>query len=113
LLTLTGAPGIGKTRLALQVASDVLDHFEDGVFLVELAPVSDPGEVMLAVARSLGLKESGDQPVEEALLDYTRERRMLLLLDNLEHLLDATPSIIRVLEGSTWLKVLVTSREAL
>lgn len=113
LLTLTGAPGIGKTRLALQIASDALDHFEDGVFLVELAPVNDPGEVLAATARTLGLKESSSQPVEETLFGYVRERRMLLVLDNLEHLLDATPSIVKLLECSPWLKVLVTSREAL
>ncbi len=113
LLTLTGAPGIGKTRMALQVASDALDHFEDGVFLVELAPVSDPGEVPAAAARALSLKESVSEPVEETLLAYVRERRMLLVLDNLEHLLDATPSIVKLLEGCPWLKVLVTSREAL
>src|SRR5260370_42272393 len=68
---------------------------------------------MATVGRTLGLKESSSQPLEETLLGYVRERRMLLVLDNLEHLLDAARSIVMLLEGSPWLKVLVTSREAL
>jgi predicted ATPase/transcriptional regulator with XRE-family HTH domain len=113
VLTLTGAPGIGKTRLALQVASDLVERFEDGTYLVELASVTDPDMVTLAVARTLGLKDTADQPVQGVLLDYVRERKMLLVLDNFEQVLDAAASIVKLLEASPWLKVLVTSREAL
>jgi predicted ATPase/DNA-binding XRE family transcriptional regulator/Tfp pilus assembly protein PilF len=113
LLTLTGAPGIGKTRLALQVAADLLDTFEDGVYLVELAPASDPDLLLDVIARTLSLKSDGSQPVEEILLKHLSERRTLLVLDNFEHLLDAAPSVVRLLEGSPLLKVLATSREML
>lgn len=115
LLTFTGPPGIGKTRLALQVASDLLGHdaFEDGVFLVELATFSDPNLVFAAVARTLGLKELSSQPLEETLLRYVQQRRLLLVLDNFEQVLDAAPHVVKLLEASPWLKVLVTSREAL
>jgi len=82
------APGIGKTRLALEVAAELLDAFEDGVFLVEMALISDPDLLTDAIARTLGVKTEGAQPVEDALLKYLSERKMLLVLDNLEHLLD-------------------------
>ena len=113
LLTLIGAPGIGKTRLALEVAARLQDAFEDGVFLVELAPLSNPDLLADTIARTLGVKAEGAQPVEDALLKYLSERKMLLVLDNMEHLLDSAPSVVRLLEGGPWLKVLATSREAL
>ncbi len=113
LLTLTGGPGIGKTRLAVQVAVELVDHFPDGVFLVDLAPVSDPDLVLATVARTLGLTEAGSRPLVEVLLDYVAERRMLLLLDNFEQILDAAGAVVQLLEASPWLKVLVTSRAAL
>ena len=113
LLTMTGAPGIGKTRLAVQVASDLVDHFEDGVFFVDLAPVGDPEAVLATIARALGLKEASGQPIESVLLEYLRERRILLLLDNFEQILDAAPQIVKLMEACPWLKALVTSREAL
>ncbi len=113
LLTLSGAPGIGKTRLALQVASDLVEHFEDGAYLVDLAPVSDPDLVIPAIVGALGLKETAGQSIEELLLGHVRGRRMLLLLDNFEQVLDAAPAVISLMQASPWLKVLVTSREAL
>lgn len=113
ILTLVGAPGIGKTRLALEAAAELLDAFDDGVFLVDLSPVSDPDLLPEAIARTLGVKTDGARPVADALLQYLRGRRMLLVLDNLEHLLDAAPYVARLLEESAWLKVLATSREAL
>jgi predicted ATPase/transcriptional regulator with XRE-family HTH domain len=113
LLTLTGPPGIGKTRLGLHVAVGLVGHFADGVFFVDLAPVSDPDLVLPTVARTLGLQEAGDQPIARVLLGYVRGQRMLLLLDNFEQVLDAALAVVRLLEASPWLKVLVTSREAL
>jgi predicted ATPase/transcriptional regulator with XRE-family HTH domain len=113
LVTLTGAPGVGKTRLALQVASDLVSQFENGVFLVELAPVADPDLVLQTIAHTLGLREAVDQLIAEVVLEYLRERRMLLVLDNFEQVLDAAPALVILLEASPWLKVLVTSREPL
>lgn len=113
LLTLTGAPGIGKTRLALEVAFGLVENFEDGVFFVDLAPVVDPELVIATIARTLGLKEAGDQSFEKVLLDYLRERRVLLFLDNFEQVLDAATTVVRLLEASPWLKVVITSREVL
>jgi predicted ATPase len=87
LLTLTGPGGIGKTRLALQVAAELVGHFEDGVTLVVLAPISDPALVLPTVAHTLGLREAGDQPLVETLKSFLRERQLLLVLDNFEQVL--------------------------
>ena len=113
LLTLTGTAGIGKTRLAFQVAASLLDHFEDGTYFVDLAPVVDPEAVLPTVAHALGLAEEGGRSVEATLLGYIRERRMLLVLDNFEQVLDAASSLVTLMQASPWIKVLVTSREAL
>ena len=113
LLTLSGAPGIGKTRLALQVASDLVEHFEDGAYLVDLAPVSDPDLVIPAIVHALGLRETAGQSIEDLLLSHIRGKRLLLLLDNFEQVLDAAPVVVGLMQASPWLKVLVTSREAL
>ena len=117
LLTLTGAPGIGKTRLALHVASQLAsraaEHFQDGVFLVELATLLDPDLVLPSMAQTLGLRETAGQPVADVLADHLRDRKVLLLLDNFEQVLDAAPALVRLLERCPQLKVLVTSREAL
>lgn len=113
LLTLTGAPGIGKTRLGLQVASELLAFFEDGVFFVDLAPVMDPGMVVPAIARTLSLVETPDRPLNSLLLDFLREKRLLLLLDNFEQILDASTEVVSLLEACPWLKVMITSRAAL
>ncbi len=113
LLTFTGTAGIGKTRLALQVASSLLDRFEDGTYFVDLAPVMDPEAVLPTVAHMLGLAEEGGRSVETTLLGYIRERRMLLVLDNFEQVLDAASSLVTLMQASPWIKVLVTSREAL
>ena len=91
LLTLTGPGGTGKTRLALQAAGDVLDQFPDGVFFVELASLSDPDLVAPAIAQVVGLKETSGRPPLEALISALRQRRMLLVLDNFEHLLASPP----------------------
>ena len=88
LLTLTGSGGCGKTRLGLQVAADSLERFPDGAWLVELAPLADPGLVPQTVATVLGLKEEPGKPISQTLIEHLKDKRLLLLLDNCEHLLD-------------------------
>src|SRR5207248_2218631 len=87
LLTLTGTGGTGKTRLALQVAADLLPDYPDGVWLVELASLSDPGLVPQTVASILGVRGEPGRPLTQTLVDVLRTQRLLLLLDNCEHLL--------------------------
>ena len=89
LLTLTGSGGTGKTRLALQVAADVLDSFADGVWFVELAPLSDPALVPAASLRCWACSEEQGRPLMATLLDWLRPKQLLLILDNCEHLIDA------------------------
>ncbi len=112
LLTLTGPGGTGKTRLGLQVAAEVLDEFEDGAFFVPLAAITDPELVPPTIAKALGVRVTGDQPVIEGLKDYLRERELFLLLDNFEQILEAAPVVTELLSAPR-LKVLVTSRMAL
>src|SRR5215208_3437059 len=113
LLTLTGPGGIGKTRLALQAAADLLDDFPDGTFFVPLATLTDAELLLPAVAETLGVRETGDQPLGETLKDYLRERHLLLLLDNFEQVLGAAPAVTELLGAAPGLKVLVTSRTPL
>ncbi len=113
LLTLTGPGGTGKTRLALQLAADVLDHYDDGVFLVDLANIDDPGLVVSAVGQTLGIKEGGGRPLSEALVEYFAGKRMLLVLDNMEHVVEAAPELSACLASSPDSKLLTTSRTAL
>jgi non-specific serine/threonine protein kinase len=113
LLTLTGPPGTGKTRLGLQVAAQVLDRFMDGVFFVDLAPISDPLLVPGAVAQVLDVREAGGQPLPETLKTHLRGKRLLLLLDNFEQIIDAAPLVGELLSASPSLSALVTSREPL
>jgi non-specific serine/threonine protein kinase len=113
LLTLSGPPGTGKTRLGLQVASEVLDGFEDGVFFVDLAPISDPQLVASRIAQVLDIKEVAGKPLKETLQNYLHSKQLLLLLDNFEHILDAAPLAGDLLSAAPRLKILVTSREIL
>jgi predicted ATPase/class 3 adenylate cyclase len=114
LLTLTGSGGCGKTRLCLQVAADSLEQFPDGVWLVELAPLSDPGLVPQTVAMVLGLKEEPGKPIRQTLTDYLKDKRLLLLLDNCEHLLDGCARLADTLvRQCPQVRVLASSREAL
>jgi predicted ATPase/class 3 adenylate cyclase len=114
LLTLLGVGGIGKSRLSLQVGADLIDEFPDGVWLVELAAVHDPRLVAQAVASVLGVKEAAGRPVIEALVKYFRDRRLLLILDNCEHLLQACADLAKqLLQSGPHSKVLASSREAL
>ncbi len=114
LVTLTGPGGVGKTRLALEVATELRDDFRDGVWLVELAPVIDPRRVPHAVAVVLGLQEEPPREMSDTLAAALRGRNLLLVLDNCEHLLDATAGLaLRLLATCPRLSVLVTSRESL
>ena len=114
LVTLTGAGGAGKTRLAIEVADRLLDAFADGVWLVELAALSDPQLVPQAVAVVLGVKEQPGKSVTETVCGYLASRNLLLVLDNAEHLLGACAQFAdQALRRSTRLTILVTSRESL
>jgi predicted ATPase/DNA-binding XRE family transcriptional regulator len=113
LLSLIGPPGVGKTRLAMQVAGDVLERFRDGVFLVSLAPVSSADQVLLTIAHTLGLKESGMRKLSEELKNFLYDKELLLVLDNFEQVLEAAPAIDALLQTCYGLKALVTSREVL
>lgn len=114
MVTIVGAGGIGKTRLALRVAEEVLHAFSHGVWLVDLSQVSDPGLVPQAVANSLGLHIASNLSYEEALVRYLLPRSLLLVLDNCEHLAKACASLVtNLLVNCPHLRILVTSREAL
>ena len=109
LLTLTGPGGVGKTRLALAAAAAARD-FPDGVHAAELAPLGDPRAVPAAIARALGVREEAGQPPEERLRRVLRDRRLLLLLDNAEHLPSVPPLVAALLSAAPGLRVLATSR---
>jgi predicted ATPase/class 3 adenylate cyclase len=113
LVTLTGPGGTGKTRLALQVAAELIDDFQDGVYFVELAPIGDPTLVVPTIAQSVGLQDIGGRPVLDALVDHLSDKRLLLLLDNFEQILSAAPVVAELLGAAPGLKVLVTSRAVL
>jgi predicted ATPase len=111
LLTLSGPGGTGKTRLALQVALDLVDDFEHGVYFVALASIADPHLVPTAIAQALDIHEARDgRPILESLKDYLRDKYVLLVLDNFEQVVLAGPIVVELLEVSPRLKVLVTSR---
>jgi predicted ATPase/class 3 adenylate cyclase len=114
LVTVAGAGGAGKTRLALQVAAEVLERFADGVWLVELASTADPAFLPHALASAVGLREEGSRPVADALLDHLRGREALLVLDNCEHLVRPCALLAeRILLACPNVRVLATSREPL
>jgi predicted ATPase/DNA-binding winged helix-turn-helix (wHTH) protein len=114
LLTLVGAGGVGKTRMVLEVADRVAGGFADGVCFVELAPVTDPSLVMRTVAAVLDVNEEATRPLLDTVLDVLRRRRLLLILDNCEHLIERCAGFAeQVLRHSAGTRVLATSREAL
>ena len=113
LVTLSGFGGSGKTRLSLEVAADLLDEYEHGVFFVPLAPISDPTMVISTIAHTLGLQEHGGEVVGETLKQYLRDKQMLLVLDNFEQVVAAAPLISDLLAAAPQLKALVSSRERL
>ncbi|WP_082950511.1 MULTISPECIES: LuxR C-terminal-related transcriptional regulator [unclassified Mycobacterium] len=112
VVTLTGAGGVGKTRLAVQVAARVSDEFPGGAWFVDLAPVTNPLVVPVTVARTLGLADQPGRSTMETVAKFVRDRKMLLLLDNCEHLLDASAElIVALLDAGPGVTVLATSRE--
>jgi predicted ATPase/DNA-binding CsgD family transcriptional regulator len=113
LVVLTGTGGSGKTRLALQVAADLSKSYQDGAWLVELAPLSDPNLVIETIAKVLKMKMSSGTPPGETLKRFLERKHLLLLLDNFEHLLEAAPFVAELLAAAPQLSVLATSRERL
>jgi non-specific serine/threonine protein kinase len=113
LLTLTGPGGVGKTRLAIQVAQEIAGAFRDGVLFVSLAPLTDPRFVPSAIAHPLGIRDAAGPPLGDRLAAALRERRLLLVLDNFEHLVAAAPFIAGLLAAGPSLAALVTSRSPL
>jgi predicted ATPase len=113
LLTLTGPGGVGKTRLALRAVEDARDVVEDGGVFVPLAPVRDPDLVLPTVAKALGVPDAPDQPLLSRVQAFLRDRSLMLVLDNFEHVLPAAPLVIDLLARSARLTVLCTSRNRL
>jgi predicted ATPase/DNA-binding CsgD family transcriptional regulator len=114
LLTLVGSGGIGKTRLALRLASELADQYADGVWLVQLAPVVDGGLVPWTVAAALGVNEQPGRPIRLSLAEYLSERQTLLILDNCEHVVAAVAEAVGgMLQDCPPVKILATSRQAL
>ena len=113
LVTLTGPGGAGKTRLGLQVAAELCDQFKEGVYFVNLAPISDPEFVVSTIAQVLQLKETGELALLDLLKGYLRDKHMLLLLDNFEQVVSAALQVADLLAATPKLKVIVTSREVL
>ncbi len=114
LLTLVGVAGIGKTRLALQLAAGVVDEYPAGVWFIDLAPIVDPALVVNVVAQALGIQEQAGQSVTQALLAHLGPRRVLLLLDNCEHVIDACARLVEsIIHGARQVSLIATSREQL
>ncbi|HET6894601.1 MAG TPA: adenylate/guanylate cyclase domain-containing protein [Candidatus Baltobacteraceae bacterium] len=114
LVTLVGTGGVGKSRLALQIGADVLERYEDGVWFIELAPLSDGTLILNELAPLFGVQAAGDRSLLDALLSALRPKRALLIVDNCEHLVDPAAGIIeKILRGCPNVRVLATSREAL
>ena len=112
LVTVTGAGGSGKTRLAVEIAASIAGEFTSGVWYVDLAPITDPGVVPMTVARALGLPDQPGSSSTESVVRHVGERRMLIVLDNCEHLLDASAAVMGdLLRGCPSVSLLTTSRE--
>ncbi len=114
LVTLLGMGGLGKSRLSVQLGAEVMDDYPDGVWMVELAPLADPALVPQALASVVGVKEEAGRPVIEALMKFVRDRQLLIILDNCEHVVQACAELAKqLLQASTRVKVLASSRDAL
>ena len=113
LLTLTGPPGAGKTRLSLQTATILRPNFRHGIHFIELAPLTEPGQVLEAVAQACNVRETTGRPLKKALLSRLQDRQMLLVLDNFEQVIAAASLVGEILAHAKGVKILITSREAL
>jgi predicted ATPase/class 3 adenylate cyclase len=114
LVTLVGTGGAGKTRCAIQAGAELLEEFSDGVWLVELAPISDSSLIATAIAQALKVREEPNRPLLDTLLAHLERRQMLLIVDNCEHLIDEARNVIAaILRGAPRVRVLATSRESL
>lgn len=112
-VTLLGPGGLGKTRLALQLAVEVADDYADGVFFIPLDTIRDPALIISTIAYQLGVTDKGDQPLPKSLQAFVRDKHLLLVLDNFEQVLGAAPRVAELLAAAPHLKVLITSRAAL
>ena len=113
LLTLTGPGGGGKTRLGLELAAVVRGSFADGVYFVALAPVGHPDLVLSSIAQAIGLRDEGDRPLPDRLRSHLENARMLIVLDNFEHLIAAAAAVAEILRATAALRFVVTSRAPL
>jgi len=113
LVTLTGPGGIGKTRLSIEVAQKLYHDFDDGIFFVELAPITDSDFILAAIAGTFGISESGDESLLETLLQFLQKKQILIVIDNFEHVIDGADVISSLISGVPKLKILTSSRELL
>jgi predicted ATPase/DNA-binding XRE family transcriptional regulator len=113
LLSLVGPPGVGKTRLALQAATELQEVFRDGATFVALAAVRDPALVIEAIAQTLGVRGASSRPLEQVLIEHLSSRQLLLVLDNFEQVVAARDHLVTLLVAAPRLKIMVTSRESL
>jgi predicted ATPase/class 3 adenylate cyclase len=114
LLTLIGPGGTGKTRLSLQLATEMVPNFDDGVWFVELAPLADPALVLQSIASVLGVRAQAGMPLMTIVIDYLREKNLLLILDNCEHLIETSAKLAdHFLHNAPRIKIIASSREAL
>jgi predicted ATPase/class 3 adenylate cyclase len=111
MITLTGTGGTGKTRLAVQAGLELVEHFSNGVFFVGLASLGEPAQVIPAVAQTLGIREHPGAPLVKTLAEHLAMRRLLLVLDNFEHVVEAAPAVAELVASAAGLSVLATSRE--
>src|SRR6266498_3254701 len=112
-VTLVGPPGVGKTRLAIHVANEVAGMFAHGAVFVDLAPLNDPQEMLAALANVLGIQESSGESLMGRIISNLRQKNILLVIDNFEHMLSSAPQLVQLLGNSPQVKAVITSREAL